>query len=535
MESNQNDSGPPQEQEQQRGQAEQRQQQIETTESNQFESSSSNNGLSTESTNSESTPSASTSPSPSSEPQSSQTAHPQPQPQSQPLLQQPSQQQTIVHVRDRLFHALFYRIAIMYARKFPKTFRRFIEFFMLLLALGSFGLLSYLHVVFNRNPINCLAFVQDKWPREGILRVEIVHNASTYYIMSNELVNAESIPYSLRQSYEKEYSNSMLELFANYLNTDEVVQSIGDMSSTTMTSSSTVNQQSIKQSTVVTPPTLASDQPESDIVSVTNPNDVSSSTQMNETNSSIESGVQDSFSVLASPSQESSSFLNQQTRNKSNDSNFYSIDEAITSSNLSYINANESASLHESLNFINDTSKMSNSTNASANMSIDIETTSPTTSAPSTSAPKKDSTRLPIETISPAYRLLREAFAELQLFSKVFEDNYIIEYSLEYGFLRLSPQTRQKLNITVMLVTLDPQRDACFGSGFNKFVLDEFLGYNEILMLSIKNIAEKEKNKGFVRNAVTGEHFRFVSSWMARSSYVAALLVMILFVSDFRS
>jgi hypothetical protein len=50
-------------------------------------------------------------------------------------------------------------------------------------------------------------------------------------------------------------------------------------------------------------------------------------------------------------------------------------------------------------------------------------------------------------------------------------------------------------------------------------------------MLSIKNIAEKEKNKGFVRNAVTGEHFRFVSSWMARSSYVAALLIMILFVS----
>ena len=123
-----------------------------------------------------------------------------------------------------------------------------------------------------------------------------------------------------------------------------------------------------------------------------------------------------------------------------------------------------------------------------------------------------------------------EAFTELQIFSKVFEDNYIIEYSLEYGFLRLSPQTRQKLNITVMLVTLDPNREECFGSGFNRFVLDEFLGYNEILMLSIKNIAEKEKNKGFVRNVVTGEHYRFVSSWMARSSYVAALLIMILFV-----
>ena len=34
------------------------------------------------------------------------------------------------------------------------------------------------------------------------------------------------------------------------------------------------------------------------------------------------------------------------------------------------------------------------------------------------------------------------------------EEKYIVEYALEYGFLRLSPSTRQRLNITVMLVTL---------------------------------------------------------------------------------
>lgn len=34
------------------------------------------------------------------------------------------------------------------------------------------------------------------------------------------------------------------------------------------------------------------------------------------------------------------------------------------------------------------------------------------------------------------------------------EDKYIFEYALEYGFLRLSPKTRQRLNITVKLVTL---------------------------------------------------------------------------------
>lgn len=34
------------------------------------------------------------------------------------------------------------------------------------------------------------------------------------------------------------------------------------------------------------------------------------------------------------------------------------------------------------------------------------------------------------------------------------EEHYIIEYSLEYGLLRLSPETRQRLNIEVLLITL---------------------------------------------------------------------------------
>jgi hypothetical protein len=34
------------------------------------------------------------------------------------------------------------------------------------------------------------------------------------------------------------------------------------------------------------------------------------------------------------------------------------------------------------------------------------------------------------------------------------DDEYIVEYSLEYGFLRLSPSTRQRLNITVDIVIL---------------------------------------------------------------------------------
>ena len=33
------------------------------------------------------------------------------------------------------------------------------------------------------------------------------------------------------------------------------------------------------------------------------------------------------------------------------------------------------------------------------------------------------------------------------------------------------------------------------------------------------------------RNVVTGEHYRFVSMWMARTSYLAAFFIMIVFVS----
>lgn len=94
-------------------------------------------------------------------------------------------------------------------------------------------------------------------------------------------------------------------------------------------------------------------------------------------------------------------------------------------------------------------------------------------------------------------------------------DNYIVEYSLEYGFLRLSAKTRQRLKIPVKVVVLDPAKDACFGDQFSRFLLRSFLGYDDILMGSLKSLAEKQNNKGFVRNVVTGEHYRFVNIWYA--------------------
>ena len=84
-----------------------------------------------------------------------------------------------------------------------------------------------------------------------------------------------------------------------------------------------------------------------------------------------------------------------------------------------------------------------------------------------------------------------------------------------------------------LLCQLDVNNNTCFGSGLSRFLLDQFIGYQEILMSSIKQLAEKETHKGYVRNVVTNDHFRFVSAWQNRRwwTYLVALSIMIIFVS----
>ena len=53
--------------------------------------------------------------------------------------------------------------------------------------------------------------------------------------------------------------------------------------------------------------------------------------------------------------------------------------------------------------------------------------------------------------------MLKSSVSDFERFTNVIwqEDlPYIVEYSLEIGFLRLSPETRQRLNIPVKIVTL---------------------------------------------------------------------------------
>lgn len=63
-------------------------------------------------------------------------------------------------------------------------------------------LLIYLHVVFYQKPITCLSHLKDRWPRQGILRVELFF---------------QSPPgdYNLQQSYAKEFQ------YSHFYNNDE--------------------------------------------------------------------------------------------------------------------------------------------------------------------------------------------------------------------------------------------------------------------------------------------------------------------------
>lgn len=170
-------------------------------------------------------------------------------------------------------------------------------------------------------------------------------------------------------------------------------------------------------------------------------------------------------------------------------------------------------------------------TNANENETI-IEEESPVTQEPSTT-PMDPEVKVEEEKLSLLQELTKSSSSWLTPEGEEEEeDQFIVEYSLEYGFLRLSNATRERMNIPVLYVYLNPDTDKCFGDNLSRFILEKFLGYDDLLMAALKTLAEKEDNKGYLRNLVTGEHFRFISSWwVPRGSFVAAFFVMLLFVS----
>lgn len=60
------------------------------------------------------------------------------------------------------------------------------------------------------------------------------------------------------------------------------------------------------------------------------------------------------------------------------------------------------------------------------------------------------------------------------------------------------------MHTPVTVLPTDPTRDQCFGDRFSRLLLAEFLGYDDILMSSVKGLAENEENKGAGPSRVSG-------------------------------
>ncbi|XP_072942303.1 membralin isoform X2 [Epargyreus clarus] len=336
-------------------------------------------------------------------------------------------QNPLFNVRERLFHALFFKFAIAYARTFPRPVRRFFEFLVLLKALVAFFVLAYIHIAFSRTPTTCLNHVKDTWPREGILRVEILRNPDQGYTIEQSYAKERKL------KKDKDEFSSMLSILTTegFINIesssnddiegDEYLRDGTDYGNITRIHEE--SDEEVEQEQVVEPTYYLNPKP----VPVASGDDLNMTIVPNvDVSTSIWKGI---LGLVEDAEQDSKAEEESEEEEESEDT----------------------------------------------------------------------------------------------------EEDYILEYSLEYGFLRLSPSARLRLKIPVKIVTLDPQRDQCFGDAFSRFVLDEFLGYDDLLMASIKTLAEQEDNKGYLRNVITGEHYRFVSMMTARSSYIAAFFIMLVF------
>ncbi|CAL8073367.1 unnamed protein product [Calicophoron daubneyi] len=376
----------------------------------------------------------------------------------------------VFNARAQLFEAFFRRVATGYARVFPLTARRIVEFGFLLQAFFVLAVFIHLHLMFVRSPITCLDKLRhptpdeateekarlelsvipplkrnhyapgdpdsprEVWPRYGVLRVEVIRSPNPAY--------------GLADSYAKEFYGSAID-FDDDTNENPAIDVENFDNSIAEMKDDPVDALANKRKAILQ---------ESRQLLMYIPQ-------------YIYSRIQDAFSRMAGV------FIRKQTNpsmptavEQNQKPNFF-----IRA--LQYIGAGVS-------NFF---SSIFQACKDMPNWFINFYGPMPT------------------------------------------DDSYMIEYALEYGFLRLSPAMRKRLNITVKLVVLDPDRDACFGGFLSRFLMEEFLGYDDLLLGSIKHLAVSEGVKGHMANLVTGQHYRLVSSQMSRSSYFVAVFVMLLF------
>jgi len=388
-----------------------------------------------------------------------------------------------INIRDRLFHTLFFRLSLAYARACPRQLRRILECFLLLKALICMLLLVYIHLVYSRQPVQCLEHVASSWPRDGVLRVEI----------------QKSPPgdYNVEQSYQKERRLA--------LRHREHLDHIG----------------SFLFSTILTGDLgFSKDKTEKSDAEGEGPEDGSEEGK-EELNEKILEEIKNIPEEIENL---------KENWEKSNESKADAISTfTVTLDHMK----NRLTSMQELLKDSKEDKQeglagMQQGAQGGKSQSSKIETFTVNMTDEDLDQNMAAKEAKHEQVLGSG---LKSQVSELEKLSKLVwpEEEYIVEYSLEIGFLRLSPATRQRLNIPVHIEVLDPTQDQCFGNQFSRFILENFLGYDDVLMSSIKSLAEKEDNKGYLRNVVTGAQYHFVSRWSSSTSYVAAAVVMMVF------
>uniref|UniRef100_A0A8R1TJI2 Membralin n=1 Tax=Onchocerca volvulus TaxID=6282 RepID=A0A8R1TJI2_ONCVO len=296
-------------------------------------------------------------------------------------------------VRDRLFHAMLVRVAINYNRHVPVLGKRFIEFSSLLMAIVLLSLMFYVHHFFDETDSNCLAPFMDQWPRNGVLRVEVIRNLKKFNAYQDRL---------LEKSYARQNNENNITVY------------------------------DLKRILMEGPEAFPKE---------------------------LRSRPKHYF------------------RKKSDHwSSFLTSEDSLLSLFIRSDNNVKKKLFMEDLD--NDEFGL-----GSHDFTDDSDAT--------------------------------------------FE--YVVEYSLYYGLLKLPHSYRLEHNIPFLLVRLDPDVDSCFGDWISRTLMKNFIGYEDVLMSSVKALAENETDKGYLRDMITGEHYRFVTMGNPRASYFTALIVMLIF------
>merc|ERR1719187_199580 len=412
----------------------------------------------------------------------------------------PDQRDPLVNVRDRLFHTLFFRLSLAYARSCPRQMRRLLECFILLKAVMCLMMLVYIHLVYTRHPVQCLEHIKDAWPREGILRVEVVRAAPPGYNINNSYDKEKKLAMRHREAEDigAIFSNIITSNIGYYeeKKTEKSSAVEGEEFGSSDPMADDVEESSVDEAGMdeTKEPPDYEDSIYNEIVGITNEGPLGGDVGSGSANDTTDSHVK--LAGLASLSNTLDQMKDQ----------LQSMKELLTDPEISDENLESMTEYGEDIG-----AQASKIKTVIVNMTDQLD-------------PRKLESQSELET-------LNEEVSELEKITKVVwpEYEYIVEYSLEIGFLRLAPAVRQRLNIPVHIEVLDPMVNQCFGDSFSRFILDNFLGYDDVLMSSIKSLAEKEDNKGYLRNVVIGAQYHFVSRWASSTSYVAAAVVMMIF------